>query len=282
MGEMFLNFCLDPRIWKFVAIDLGPLEFPQDNCHHRWMTWTRNLMGFRPSPYSSVKMYLIAEEILKGDRHDPGNAFQFNYVRLNLPGTPGYDPSVAWLSKQRCNGSLASNFVCFIDDQRITGEGSERVVEAGHTLSSQEAYLGLQDALRKIRSHDGTQTPGAWVGACVVVEEGVGVAVLASQDKWDKMKAICKFWLGQLTNGIMALDFKQLQSDRGFLVYATQAYPSMKPYLKGFHLLLETWRGGRDTEGWRLKGKPAQIVMDGLPVEELEDTDEGVQGEEGA
>ena len=26
----------------------------------------------------------------------------------------------------------------------------------------------------------------------------------------------------------------------------------MKPYLKGFHLSLETWRGGRDREGWKL------------------------------
>ena len=26
---------------------------------------------------------------------------------------------------------------------------------------------------------------------------------------------------------------------------------SSKPYLKGFHLLLESWRGGRDVEGWK-------------------------------
>ncbi len=26
MGKMFLNFGLDPRVWKFAAIDLGPLE----------------------------------------------------------------------------------------------------------------------------------------------------------------------------------------------------------------------------------------------------------------
>ena len=33
--------------------------------------------------------------------------------------------------------------------------------------------------------------------------------------------------------------------------------PGMKPYLKGFHLLLETWRGGWDAEGW--KTKPGKI-----------------------
>jgi hypothetical protein len=27
----------------------------------------------------------------------------------------------------------------------------------------------------------------------------------------------------------------------------------MIPYLKGFHLTIEMWRGGRDAEGWKLK-----------------------------
>mmetsp|Transcript_39832 Transcript_39832/g.59083 ORF Transcript_39832/g.59083 Transcript_39832/m.59083 type:complete len:161 (+) Transcript_39832:214-696(+) len=29
------------------------------------------------------------------------------------------------------------------------------------------------------------------------------------------------------------------------------------PYLKGIHLTLESWRPGRDEEGWRLRGKAA-------------------------
>jgi hypothetical protein len=51
------------------------------------------------------------------------------------------------------------------------------------------------------------------------------------------------------------LDFKHLQSDQVFLVYVTQAHPEMKLYLKGFHLLLEIWRGGRDGEGLKLEPK---------------------------
>jgi hypothetical protein len=96
MGEMFLNFGLDPRVWKFAAINLGPLELSPEECRHHWMTWARNLMGFRSLPYNSVKMYLIAEEILKGNRHDPGNAFQYDHVHLNLPGTAKYNPLIAW------------------------------------------------------------------------------------------------------------------------------------------------------------------------------------------
>ena len=92
-------------------------------------------MGFKPFPYNSVRMYLVTEEIIRGDRHDSDNAFQYNYVMLNLPGTEGYKPSVAWISKRRTDGSLASDFVCFEDDQRISGQGQERVLAAGHAIS---------------------------------------------------------------------------------------------------------------------------------------------------
>jgi hypothetical protein len=33
----------------------------------------------------------------------------------------------------------------------------------------------------------------------------------------------------------------------------------MKSYLKGFHLSLEMWRGGRDSEGWRIQGVNARV-----------------------
>ena len=105
------------------------------------MSWTQNVMGFKPSPYNSIRMYLVTEEIIQGDRHDPDNAFQYNYVMLNLPGLEGYKPSVAWISKRRSDGLLGSNFVCFVDDQQILGEGREQVVAAGHAISLRKSYL---------------------------------------------------------------------------------------------------------------------------------------------
>ncbi|KAL3783448.1 hypothetical protein ACHAW5_004380 [Stephanodiscus triporus] len=80
--------------------------------------------------------------------------------------------------------------------------------------------------------------------------------VLTSQDKWDrmKMKELCRHWLNVLKSGETLLDHKKLLSDRVFMVYVTQAYPSLKPYLKGFNLSFETWQGGRDAEGWKLGG----------------------------
>jgi hypothetical protein len=86
----------------------------------------------------------------------------------------------------------------------------------------------------------------------VCVEEEQGVVVLPSQEKWDRMKTICEHLWSLLEKGETYLDFKRFGSDRGFMVYVTQAYPGMKPYLKGFHLSLETWRGGCNSKGWKL------------------------------
>ncbi len=211
-------------------------------------------MGFRSSPYNSIRIYLIAEEVIQGDRRDPTNPFQWNTIRLNLPGTKEYKPSDAWLSKRRTNGSLASDFVCFVDDLRVTGQGREQVIEAGHAISTREAWLGIQDALRKLQCWGGTRRHGAWAGASVCIKGDTRVVVLVSQDKWDRMKTIYKFWLDLLNQGKRELDFKQLRSDRGFMVYVTQAYPGLKPYLKGFYLSLEMWRGGQDCKGWQIQG----------------------------
>jgi hypothetical protein len=73
----------------------------------------------------------------------------------------------------------------------------------------------------------------------------LGVVVLTTQEKWDRMKAICRHRHDLTESRIELLNFKQLQSDRGFMVYANQPYPGMKLYLKGIHLSLERmWRDG--------------------------------------
>jgi hypothetical protein len=39
----------------------------------------------------------------------------------------------------------------------------------------------------------------------------------------------------------------------------------MKPYLKGFHLLLETWRGERDSERWKARTQESESEDDDPP-----------------
>ncbi len=169
--EMFLNFQLHSDTMKYTGIDIGPLEFTREEYASRWVCWNRNLMGFRPSPYNYIRMFLIGEEVIRGDRHDPSNPLQWNCILLNLPGTRKYNPSIAWILKRCTDGSLASYFVTFIDNLRLAAQGPERVKELGHTVSTKQAYLGIQDALRKLRAAGGTKRPGAWAGSSLCVED---------------------------------------------------------------------------------------------------------------
>jgi hypothetical protein len=118
-------------------------------------------------------------------------------------------------------------------------------------LASKQSFLGIQDAGRKARPC--SKTPGAWAGAIVHILALLGVCVLTSVKKWVKMKNILDKWWKLVSAWRMPkLAHKELLSDHGFLVYVTRTYPSMKPYLKGFHLTIEMWRGGQDAEGWKL------------------------------
>jgi len=98
IGEMFHNFDLHHSMQRFAGVDVGPWDFSEEECPHRWLVWTQNLMGFKPSLFNSVRMFLIAEEMIRGDRHDTSNPFQWEAIELNLPGKEGYTPTRAWIS----------------------------------------------------------------------------------------------------------------------------------------------------------------------------------------
>ncbi len=95
----------------------------------------------------------------------------------------------------------------------MTAASSQRIIKAGHAISMRESYLGLWDALRKIRAPHGSRCPGAWAGMNVCINEGLGVVVLTSQEKWDQMKAICVHWLEVLRWGETELEYNKLLSD---------------------------------------------------------------------
>ena len=70
--------------------------------------------------------------------------------------------------------------------------------------------------------------------------------------KWSRTKAILQAWTDKLAmSKQLKVNSKEFKSDRGFLVYISRTYPAMVPYLKGFHLTLETWQSGWDKEGWK-------------------------------
>ena len=71
------------------------------------------------------------------------NPFQWETVKLNLPGSRDYDPCVLWITKRRKDGRVACNVFTFVDDERVTGPDAELTWQASHTLASTQSYLGV-------------------------------------------------------------------------------------------------------------------------------------------
>ena len=63
------------------------------------------------------------------------------------------------------------------------------------------------------------------------------------------------------------IPFKQLERIVGFLVYVSQTYNCMVPYLKGIYLTSNSWRHGRDEDGWVISKQLRDEMeeLDGLP-----------------
>jgi hypothetical protein len=204
-------------------------------------------MGLKCSPYTAVKFMLWAIEVILGDPDDQANVFRWSQVELNLPGSKNYDSSKSWVCKVRANGVLAADLFVYVDDLRPTGP----TWKAAQRVSSVLAFLGLQDAARKRRPS--SLEPGAWAGSVVYTSDG-RVVVLVSKEKWEKTQAIVKR-LNEWAASGEPVNRKQLESDRGFLIYVARTYPAMKPYLKGIHATIDSWRGNLDDEGWKLPKK---------------------------
>jgi hypothetical protein len=119
---------------------------------------------------------------------------------------------------------------------------------ASQRVSSILASLGLQDAARKRQLSK--MNAGVWKGSVVNTADG-SVTVLATKDKWLKLKATL-LWIKQELKNLEGLDHKLLERKRGFLVHMVQTYPALKPYLKGVHGILDSWRKKRDVNGFRM------------------------------
>jgi hypothetical protein len=76
--------------------------------------------------------------------------------------------------------------------------------------------------------------------------------VLVARKKWYKANRLLAK-LDELLKDSEMVDGKVLKRTRGFLVYVTRTYMPMAPFLLRFHLNIDSWRPGRDKEGWRLR-----------------------------
>jgi hypothetical protein len=93
-------------------------------------------------------MQMLAEELIWGNPSCPQNPFFYDTVRLNLPGSATYDPSIPWVSKvDSCTGRLAPDMSTYVDDVRNTGSSALHCWQTSHRISTHLCYLGIQDAL---------------------------------------------------------------------------------------------------------------------------------------
>ena len=255
IGEMFLNFMLDPKLRPYCGVDVSEIrsddqEFEQGR-RSSWEAWCRLWMGQTDSPYLAVQCLLWGEEIILGNRRDGENPFQWSRVAMNLPGDTNYDPSKPWVAKVRRDGELASDVFLYVDDARTVGHNFEACWRATRRYASMCNWLGVQDAGRKRTMP--SMTPGPWAGTVVNCAEGLEATV--SQAKWTKGRSQVEEIAGMLKKNPNSLPRERLESIRGFLVYLCRTYTDFVPYLKGLHLTLDSWRAGRDYGGWKLRGR---------------------------
>jgi hypothetical protein len=145
---------------------------------------------------------------------------------------------------------IAGDFASYIDDIQTSGIREDECWAVSRRVASYCGHLGIQEAPQKRRSP--SKTPGSWAGSNIIIQpEGIVVTVL--KQKWKKTQGLISKWATRVAE-TSEVNYKEFESDLGFLIYATRTFPCMQPYLqlKGFHLTLHGWRPNHDEEGWKL------------------------------
>ena len=83
---------------------------------------------------------------------------------------------------------------------------------------------------------------------------------MISQEKWDKAKKLLMGSEESIKRNALELDRKRLEQIRGFLNYVCQTYWNLTPYLIGIHMSIDSWRSGRDEEGWRTNSMSETMI----------------------
>lgn len=264
LGEMFLNYPLDPRIRPYAGVETyRPSRMEKrENLKRIFHRWNRCAMGMMCSPYNATQSFSVSAEVITGDTKDTSSPLGWDRVVLNMPGTQGYNPCMPWCYRWNSSrGELPGFFATYVDDIRTGGQSEDQCYEVSRRVASRANYLGQQDAPRKRRKP--SKHPGAWCGAIVVNRGEEGLYVTCSQEKWNKGRAHVESLLGELEGGAEDLDRKDLERKRGFLIHLARTFTYMNPYLKGFHLTMESFRPGRDEMGWKLSKRGWADVLSG-------------------
>lgn len=235
------------------------------------------------SPYLSVQGEDRIMELCMGNPSDNNNVFQWDHVKLNLPWTQEYDPSMPRVLLLRSDGELATRKVFFVDDIHgaTRSRNSDPATQAQRQLAKRMNYYGNQDAARK-RRH-GSLTPGSWNGVIIHCDLPYPMKSTTTK-KWtrgvdslewvwnhfdlptevdDPLKYISDH---DTMKEDKYIDTGELRRIAGLWVHITEVYSEGRCFLKGFFNALESFRWGRDRDGWRLDEAMTE-------ARELEDSD---------
>jgi hypothetical protein len=136
--------------------------------HHKFWRFCALHFGGHPSPYLACQSQRIILQLCKGDRHDINKHWQWDTVRLNLPGSEDYDPYMPRVMVLWKDGELATREAHYVDNIHpcvCKKEGSEEAQQACAQLKSQMNAWGNQADDQKYRLP--TFTPRAWNGVII-------------------------------------------------------------------------------------------------------------------
>jgi len=258
LGEMFLNFPLHSDLRQYSGVDLAPfkkdldnelkeLDWPEDK--NRYAIWTRDWMGFAPSPEWSCRYYYFAEEFIRGCEKALNNPLRWDKIVLNLIGSKRFNPALPQVFKwNEVARKIAGDLKAYVDDLRAIGWSYEHAWQIARLVASKLQYLGIQDAARKRRIDN-----GPWAGSIFISSED-RIQRTVSQSKWEKGRNYILDLSTSLDENENAMfDYKHLERVRGFLCHLAMTYEILFPFLKGFHLALCAHLPNRDDDGWKMR-----------------------------
>jgi hypothetical protein len=208
----------------------------------------------------------LSDEFCRGDILSPKNPMRWDAVVLNLPCSQDFDPRLPRVMKWcKIAERIAGDVIAFMDDKRGSGYSLEHAWQVHRQYISKQQYLGIQDAPQKT-SPPSQAKYGAWAGTVMrVTKDSITRSVTPA--KWKKGQETIKWFRDKFDKG-QGYCYKQVLSKKGFLVHLCMTYAFLTPFLKGLHLLSDSWRANRGVDNWKVQSKEwepylQQALLDG-------------------
>jgi hypothetical protein len=140
--EMFLHFSMHTQLRELCGVDLSQYVTKEKD-GVVWEVWTQAAMGIHCSPYQAVQGLTVAEELMWGDPSDPTNIFRWSWVRLNLPGSTAYDPSLPWVFCIHSKKELEASSQPLNQDCQIASTKYHRTGTTEYTKTAGENFCSV-------------------------------------------------------------------------------------------------------------------------------------------